>query len=280
MEDTGFLSCESLSAACEEAEALVWYFARHCPREPDEAAKRAYAELVKALSEAHTNSNRESYQSLMTAYQAVANYTFSTEEVHGRSIQNSTRKAKGWREKFADKRFRPVLLGLIFFVSAVVLQLLDAWIQRNLVSVDKVSAEGLWAALLASCVPLLVPAAWGGLGACTALAKRISDRVTAMSYEDNRMQGLSARIFLGAALALILDILVFVEGPGTDGAAPGFGPIAGAFLAGLFVQHIYNALEVMMQRIAVAISPGSEVPRTAPKAALPAQGNSQPGQAV
>ena len=59
------------------------------------------------------------------------------------------------------------------------------------------------------------------------------DRLTAMSYEENRMHGLLARISLGAALALVLDILVFVEGPSAAGSAaaaangadPGFGPI-------------------------------------------------------
>ena len=47
---------------------------------------------------------------------------------------------------------------------------------------------------------------------CTALAKRVSDRLSAMTFEENRMQALTSRIFLGAALALVLDILVFVEG--------------------------------------------------------------------
>ena len=80
-----------------------------------------------------------------------------------------------------------------------------------------------------------------------------------MSYEENRMQGLTARIFLGAALALVLNNFVFVEGAPSagDAASLGFGPIAGAFLAGLFVQHIYGALETMMRRVSKAISPQS-----------------------
>ena len=123
------------------------------------------------------------------------------------------------------------------------------------------------ASLVASCVALLIPVAWGALGACTALAKRVSDRLAAMSYEENRMQGLPARIFLGAALALVFDILVFVEGaaPAEEAPALGFGPIAAAFLAGLFVQHIYGALEAMMHRVSRAISP-----ETPPRRARPA----------
>ena len=85
-----------------------------------------------------------------------------------------------------------------------------------------------------------------------------------MTFEENRMQALTSRIFLGAALALVLDILVFIEGGAVegDGAALGFGPIAGAFLAGLFVQHIYGALETLMHRISRAISPEPPPPST------------------
>lgn len=80
------------------------------------------------------------------------------------------------------------------------------------------------------------------------------------------MRALTARIFLGAALALVLDILVFVEGGSSeiDASTLGFGPIAGAFLAGLFVQHIYGALETLMRRISRAISPEPPSPRLNP----------------
>ena len=131
---------------------------------------------------------------------------------------------------------------------------------------DAAPAVPVGISLLGSCLPLLIPVAWGALGACTALAKRVSDRLTAMSYEENRMQGLPARIFLGAALALVLDILVFVErSPSTEEVAGlGFGPIVGAFLAGLFVQHIYGAFESLMRRVSRAVSPESSAPTRTP----------------
>ena len=92
-----------------------------------------------------------------------------------------------------------------------------------------------------------------------------------MSYEENRMQGLPARIFLGAALALVLDILVFVErSPSAEEVAGlGFGPIVGAFLAGLFVQHIYGAFESLMRRVSRAISPESSPPTAPPPGLRP-----------
>ena len=198
----------------------------------------------------------------MEAYRKLAWVTYSAYEVHGRSIQDTLREPQGRFGRLSDRRTQPVVWGVVFFLLALALQALDAC-----------SAKPAW---LASCIPLLIPVAWGALGACAALAKRISDRLSAMSYEDNRMRALTARIFLGAALALILDVLVFVEGgeaAGKSASEIGFGPIAAAFLAGLFVQHIYGALETFMGRISRAISPeGQRNPVPQP----PARGGNPP----
>lgn len=257
---------ERLRSACEEADALVWYFARHCPGGSDDKASAAYAELVQALSTAHEKKDEASYQGLMVSYHGLACFTFGEHEVHGKSILDTTRRPRTLRARVLDKRRLPVVLGIVFFGLALLFEMLDVWSRSILgaggaanagASISAASTGFFWASVLASCIPLLGPVAWGALGACTALAKRVSDRLTAMSFEENRMQALTARIFLGAALALILDILVFVEGRSSqvDAATLGFGPIAGAFLAGLFVQHIYGALEALMRRVSRAISP-------------------------
>ena len=254
---------ERLRSAREEAEALAWYFARHCPGGLGADASVAYTELVQAVSAAHEREDESSLQELMVAYHKLACYTFAANEVHGKSILDTIRKPKSLWARLVDRRWRPVGLGVVFFGFALLFQVLDAWTHSVLDSngaedgTDGTSLGRLCAILLASCIPLLIPVAWGALGACTALAKRVSDRLSAMTYEDNRMRALTARIFLGAALALVLDILVFVEGGSAagNGESLGFGPIAGAFLAGLFVQHIYGALETLMRRVSRAISP-------------------------
>lgn len=217
---------DRLRSAREEAEALAMYFARHCSGGPNEQATTAYGELVKALSAAHQKEDEDSYQELMIAYHGLACYTFPDHEVHGKSILDTTRKPGSVLAGLVDKRRLPVFLGTVFFLVAVALEVLEAWTE-SVLGPDSASssAEGdaaaspefLCAKLLASCIPLLIPVAWGALGACTALAKRVSDRLSAMSFEANRMQALTARIFLGAALALVLDILVFVEGTPTEG---------------------------------------------------------------
>ena len=278
MADPDPLLLQRLAAAREEAEALVWYCARHCPGGLEAQASEAYRELLNALSQAATQPDEDSYKSLMETYRGLSCHTFDAHGVHGRSILDTTRKPAGLGARLWDKRYRPVTLGVVFFVAAVLLQLLDAWTKSKSAllapdssGADAASAAAIGISLLGSCVPLLIPVAWGALGACTALAKRVSDRLTAMSYEENRMQGLPARIFLGAALALVLDILVFVErSPSAEEIAGlGFGPIVGAFLAGLFVQHIYGVFESLMRRVSRAISPESSPPATPPPVGRP-----------
>ena len=243
---------ERVSVAQEEAEALAFYFARHWAEVANAGASTAYKQLVEALSASHNNVDESTYQELMVSYQKLANYTFDKYEVHGKSVLDTTKQVPT-SAIFSDKRRQPVIFGVIFFFLALVFQALDAWTESNL---DAMPEFGL-APILASWLPLLIPAAWGALGACTALAKRVSDRLSAMTFEENRMQALSSRIFLGAALALVLDVLVFVEGNATQQTDLdlGFGPIAGAFLAGLFVQHIYGAFESLVGRISKAITP-------------------------
>lgn len=279
MPDPATLLNEQLRSACEEAEALAWYFARHCPGGADAEASTAYADLVRDLSAAREKKDESSYHALMVSYHKLASYTFVTHGVHGKSILDTIRGPQTRVAKLFDRRRLPVVLGLVFFALALLFQSLETWTKSVLAThgaapsgafAPSASPQLFWATLLAPCIPLLVPVAWGALGACTALAKRVSDRLSAMTFEENRMQALTARIFLGAALALVLDILVFVEGSGSiagDAATLGFGPIAGAFLAGLFVQHIYGALETLMRRFSRTIGPEQPSPGSNPSAA-------------
>ena len=48
----------------------------------------------------------------------------------------------------------------------------------------------------------LIPAFWGGIGACVFLTKRISDKLFDMAYEQTCVRGDGTRIFLGAMLAV------------------------------------------------------------------------------
>ena len=257
--DAGASLEKCIASACEEANALVLYFARHCPEASEEDAARAYNDLVKALSAVRETSDETSYQKLMEAYDKLAYFTYRDHEVHGKSILDTTRPAgKGFTRIWDDKRVRPVTLGIAFFLLALAFEFSEALAANGQINNPIVRV------FINSCVDLLVPVAWGALGACAALAKTVSDLLSAMSYEENRMHGLLPRIFLGAALALVLNVFVFVESDnnGNETTLGEFGPIAGAFLAGLFVQHIYGVFENMMERIATSIIPPPSKTRT------------------
>ena len=82
---------------------------------------------MQALSTAHDTEEESSYQQLMVSYHKLACYTFTTHEVHGKSILDTTRRAQTLRTRLADRRRLPVFLGLVFFGFALLFQLLDAW---------------------------------------------------------------------------------------------------------------------------------------------------------
>ena len=268
MVDTGLPLAERLAAGIEEAEALAWYCARYCPGGSDDDASTAYRELLEALSAVRAQADEDSYRALMVAYRKTACCTYGRNEVHGRTVLDTLRKPGTRWGRLHDGRCLPAVIGAAFFLLALSVQALDAWTRSVLAAKQSAPAgeaagspgatELLVATLAASCIPFLVPVAWGALGACTALVKWISDRMSAMSFDADRMQFLTARIFLGAALALVLNILVFVEesAVGDVSSSFGFGPIVAAFLAGLFVQHVYGAFEALVRRATRTVGPG------------------------
>ena len=79
------------------------------------------------LTPAQENADESSYQQLMVSYQKLACYTFKIHKVHGKSILDTTRASQSFRSRLTDRRHLPVFLGLIFFVFALLFQILDAW---------------------------------------------------------------------------------------------------------------------------------------------------------
>ena len=76
MPDPALSLAERLAEACEEAHALVLYFARHCPGGLKADASQAYADVLAALSPAEGTSDEDVYNALMPAYRALACHTF------------------------------------------------------------------------------------------------------------------------------------------------------------------------------------------------------------
>ena len=105
----------------------------------------------------------------------------------------------------------------------------------------------------------VMPAAWGGLGACVFLAKRMSDKLYRMQYEEARTRGYGTRIFLGSTIGVVTASIAF---PDIDAkfivGETGLGPPAVAFVAGLSVKPVYAAFEALSDGIAARIAPPKE----------------------
>lgn len=103
--------------------------------------------------------------------------------------------------------------------------------------------------------PLLIPAAWGGIGACVFLMKRLSDKLFELAFEETRLKGDGARIVLGTILGVAV-VQIFFPDFGSEISAGGvtFGPTTAALIAGLGVKPIYAAFEAVAEGIAGRMS--------------------------
>ena len=147
---------------------------------------------------------------LLGAYSEVSSFTYEEHGVNGRTILDTDgqgvrkllmkeraktggcwKRLKYWLRK---PRNRPLLIGSFLLVVIMIYEgLLQFWFDGTPVEADLKEAK-----------ELLVPLAWGALGTCTFLMKRLSDRLSAFAYEEARARGMEARIFLGAILALVV----------------------------------------------------------------------------
>ncbi len=174
----------------EEASALAMYVAR---RGTGVDAKRtAYQELLEALEELEGGEevSARDARRLREAYGRLAALTYTSWQVNGRTVLDTERGRTFWSRV---RRYRPLWLGVTLFFSALFLE-------------SEIGSE-----LVASVRPLLLSAVWGGLGSCVFLAKRISDKLAAMAYEDARMRGDGIRVFLGAMLGVVAVGLLFPD---------------------------------------------------------------------
>lgn len=100
---------------------------------------------------------------------------------------------------------------------------------------------------LADAMSYIGPMAWGGLGATVFLIKTLSDKVSDFAYEEKRLSGTAARIFLGAVFGMLI----------VKGFAPQLDTlpqIAIAFLAGLGTKAVYAAIEAVVNGMAARLS--------------------------
>ena len=251
-----------------EAQALVHYVAGHGAADTNgtDGAERlkALTEAVEvANAEAHPEPIDERWTRLVVAYERLASVTYASRGVNGRTVLDTQGRPAcdgrhGWLRFFGrmNKRNTVVIVGLLLAAAGIGLEVLAEW--SRVPSGTSAMSEEFKAALRAL-GHFAMPAAWGGLGACVFLAKRMSDKLYRMQYEEARTRGYGTRIFLGSTIGVVTVSIAFPELDTQFMAGKtGLGPPAVAFVAGLSVKPVYAAFEALSEGIAARIAPPKE----------------------
>ena len=93
-------------------------------------------------------------------------------------------------------------MGGAIFLCALIIEVLVNWSARISDPSTLTGIKAIGYHFIGALSIFLVPAAWGGIGACVFLMKRISDKLFELAYEESRMCGIDTRIFLGAMLGV------------------------------------------------------------------------------
>lgn len=254
-------SADEYSRLIAEANALALYVARHGDTLPDDTGKALYDALLQAVANATSKCSADHWKALMKTYAEVTAVTYANRGVNGRTILDTQTKSRSsWRRLFAP-RHRPVTIGVALFVFALVMEGLMSWIGR-------ISDPGVLTGLqrfayfsVGALSSFLVPAAWGGIGACVFLMKRLSDKLFDMAYEEARLRGDVTRIFLGAMFGVVIVVLVFPSfGEQIQLGEVNLMPATAAFVAGLGVKPVYAGFEAMSEGLASRLKGSSAGP--------------------
>ena len=251
-----------------EAEALVNYVAGHGATDPNvtDGAERL-KELAEAIelanAEARPEPIDERWTRLVVAYERLASVTYAGRGVNGRTVLDTQGRLacdgrSGWLRYLprVKRRNMVVIMGLLLAAVGIGLEVL---VELSRVPSGASAMSEEFKAALKAIGHFAMPAAWGGLGACVFLAKRMSDKLYRMQYEEARTRGYGTRIFLGSTIGVVTASIAFPELDTQFMAGKtGLGPPAVAFVAGLSVKPVYAAFEALSDGIAARIAPPKE----------------------
>lgn len=244
-----------------EANALALYIARHGDAvlgEDDALDQASYADLLTAIAAASESPSPSEWHTLMTTYAKVTSVTYAKRGVNGRTILDTTNGhlrapgsyRKGWFRSVGLRRFRPAWIGAVLFAGALAIEVA---MTPALFDPDSTLIK-----LIVALAPHLFPALWGGIGACTFLMKRLSDKLFELSYEESRQRGEVVRIVLGAVIGVVATQL-FTEFSSDASRLP---VMTAAFVAGLGVKPVYAAFESLIEGLARRLGPGNHTSRS------------------
>ena len=197
------------------------------------------------------------------AYERLASATYAGRGVNGRTVLDTQGRlasdgGNGWLRFLprVKKRNMVVIMGLLLAAVGIGLEVLVE-LSRVPSAASAMSEE--FQAALKAIGHFAMPAAWGGLGACVFLAKRMSDKLYRMQYEEARTRGYGTRIFLGSTIGVVTASIAFPElDTQLMAGKTGLAPPAVAFVSGLSVKPVYAAFEALSDGIAARIAPPKE----------------------
>ena len=140
-----------------------------------------------------------------------------------------------------------MLLTLVLFVVSIGALAYSAWIADHAAADDSFLPAGV-----AHAVQYFAPFAWGALGSCVYILKRISDEAAANRFDPDRFQGWQIRAVLGAVLGATITYMI---DPRAFGSVT-LGATAVAFSAGLATKILYGGIERTIELLAEKLNLG------------------------
>lgn len=203
-------------------------------------------EIVRPLHDALANYKQASTvqdkvkwtNEVLLGYSRLCGLTYSDTGVNGRTLRDSALST--WYMSSV------IVWGLIFVVSAFSVHFIKYWITKAGGEVDAQSWQILLVFISDTGSVQIAPLFYGGLGACIYLLRSLSTKAADGTFDARKLQGVGARIFLGAIFGFIVVNLLF-DTSETDGAIVldmlGIHALemnAVAFFCGLGVKAIYS----------------------------------------
>ena len=233
----------------KEAKALALYVARHGDSLSGDDGQTLYHNLLEAIADAESDGVSK-WKTLMETYAKVTAITYKKKSVNGRTLLDTQAKASLIKWPFAPRN-RPISIGLILFLLAMILEVLIGWSSSISDPNTLTGFKDLFYRIVSTLSRFLVPAIWGGIGACVFLMKRLSGKLFEMAYEESRVRGEVTRVVLGAMLGVVIVVLFFPSfGEQIQSGDTNLTPGIAAFIAGLGIKPVYAAFETLSEELA------------------------------
>jgi len=223
-----------------EVIALIHYVAER-GMDPDAKVIAPLHDAIANYKRAETVEDRISWTSkILAGYSQLCQITYSKHAINGRTLRDSALST--WYMKSV------ILWGLMFVLCALSVHFLEYRSQDFVTESDLESWQMVLVFLSKSDSVRIAPLFYGGLGACIYLLRSLSKKAADGTFDARRLQGVGARVFLGAIFGFVVVNLLFraPESGSQILATLGLADLqqnAVAFFCGLGVKAIYGVFQ-------------------------------------